>query len=302
MFLTLEQIKKHLNIDSCFTDDDSYIISLCSVAEKVVEKHIDSNLKVIAELNGEKLPSPLAHAMLLYIGDLYRSRESISYTAAHSIPFSYEYLLSLYKNYSSVNNAPEFEEYKSNNDLISVYLIGTILHADVLPVVKGYNVHYTNTGEILLTKIEKDIDFKLVMPKECNDGESTIDYNIKKLVLINSNGAQEFTVYDFTDIEGGKYTYKADTDEVRYINDVDSFICGGYKFSFENNGKFANGIYYNNDYLRLRAGDVLKIDKITEDSISFHKPVAKTISERVNELAEKVDSIKVNSSNVMAID
>ena len=101
MYLTLEQIKKHLNIDDYFKDDDEYLLSLSDVAECTIEKHVDSKLSKIAESNGGKLPSPLLHAMLLYIGNLYNSRESISFANVSEIPFSYDYLLSLYKNYNS---------------------------------------------------------------------------------------------------------------------------------------------------------------------------------------------------------
>ena len=100
MYLELEQIKKHLNIDEYFKDDDKYILYLGQVAEEVVQKHIDADIKAIVSKNEGVLPPPLAHAMLLFIGDMYASRESISYSNAVEIPFSYDYLLSLYKDYS----------------------------------------------------------------------------------------------------------------------------------------------------------------------------------------------------------
>ena len=103
MYIELNKIKKHLNIDDYFIDDDEYLLSLAEVAEKVVEKHIDCNLSDLQEEDGT-LPVPLLHAMLLFIGDMYQSRESVSFTSASEIPFSYEYLLSLYKDYSKKNN------------------------------------------------------------------------------------------------------------------------------------------------------------------------------------------------------
>lgn len=105
MYLTIDKIKNHLNIDDYFKEDDEYITSLYYVAEKVVEKHTDSNLSEIANANGGELPSPLVHAMLLLIGDYYKNRESVSFTSATSIPFSYDYILSLFKNYGTNNNA-----------------------------------------------------------------------------------------------------------------------------------------------------------------------------------------------------
>jgi len=103
MYLTLEQIKKHLNIDSSFTDDDDYLLSLYDVAERTVQRHIDSNLSSLVEEEGA-LPTPLLHAMLLYIGNLYAQREAISYSSVIDVPFSYDYLLSLFKNYNNTNH------------------------------------------------------------------------------------------------------------------------------------------------------------------------------------------------------
>ena len=104
MFITLDIIKKHLNIDDYYTDDDNYLIGLEHVAEKVVEKHIDKKLSVLCDTNGD-LPTPLVHAMLLFIGNLYQSRESVAFNSSPSeIPLSYSYLLDLYKNYSNNDN------------------------------------------------------------------------------------------------------------------------------------------------------------------------------------------------------
>ncbi len=100
MYIELYQIKKHLNIDDDFTMDDEYLVDLAVVAEKVVEKHIDSNLEIIAADNCGELPSPLIHAMLLFIGNMYANRESVAFAGAQEIPLGYNYLLDLYKDYS----------------------------------------------------------------------------------------------------------------------------------------------------------------------------------------------------------
>lgn len=104
MLLNIELIKKHLNIDEYYEDDDNYLAYLCEVAEKTVEKHIDTDLGSLMSEYGE-LPAPITHAILLFIGDMYKSRESVSFGSVTSIPFSYEYLLSLYKNYGLKNNS-----------------------------------------------------------------------------------------------------------------------------------------------------------------------------------------------------
>ena len=100
-YLTLATIKKHLNIDSSFTDDDTYLTSLGDVAEQIVSKHVQYNLAELAASNGGSLPAPIAHACLLLIGNFYMNRESVAAVSMSKIPMSYEYLLGLYKNYSN---------------------------------------------------------------------------------------------------------------------------------------------------------------------------------------------------------
>ena len=102
-FIELSQIKKHLNIDSDFTDDDSYLSSLGDVAEAAVEKHINQKLSRVVEENGGDLPAPLLHAMLLFIGNMYLNREAVSFTNVTEIPLSYGYLLDLYKCYNNTD-------------------------------------------------------------------------------------------------------------------------------------------------------------------------------------------------------
>lgn len=100
-YLNLDILKKHLNIDSYFHDDDYYIISLGDVAEQMVDEHINNCLSDIVNDNNGELPSPLRHAMLLLIGNLYQNREGVAFASASEIPHSYEYLLFPYKDYKN---------------------------------------------------------------------------------------------------------------------------------------------------------------------------------------------------------
>lgn len=92
-YLNLTLIKKHLNIDEEFKDDDLYLVNLANVAEEMVSRHIDRNLDEYS-----KLPAPIQQAALLLVGNMYRERESISLQNMSEIPLSYQYLLATYKN------------------------------------------------------------------------------------------------------------------------------------------------------------------------------------------------------------
>ena len=102
-YLTLPQIKKHLNIDDYYEGDDTYLTSLGDVCEQIIAEHIETPLATIAEERGG-LPAPLIHAMLLLLGTFYMNRESVSYGQAYQIPAScsntLDYLLHPYINYT----------------------------------------------------------------------------------------------------------------------------------------------------------------------------------------------------------
>lgn len=99
MFIPLERVKQHLNIDEYFHGDDEYLNHLILVAETVVEKHIDCDFSVLKDEVG-MIPAPLLQSILLYIGNLYQSRESVSFATAQELPLSFRYLLDLYMDYS----------------------------------------------------------------------------------------------------------------------------------------------------------------------------------------------------------
>lgn len=101
MYLTLEQTKRHLNLDSSYTDDDLYIVDLIGLVETVVEKHINQKLSYMVWINGGVLPTPLIHAMLLILGNFYANREVATLANVNKLPLNYEYLLDFYKNYEN---------------------------------------------------------------------------------------------------------------------------------------------------------------------------------------------------------
>jgi uncharacterized phage protein (predicted DNA packaging) len=102
MLITLDIIKKHLNIDADFTDDDDYIEFLESVAEDLVQKHIDKKFDDIIAEEGA-LPNALLHAILLFIGNMYDNRESVAFATPSEVPQSLTYILNMYRDYENAN-------------------------------------------------------------------------------------------------------------------------------------------------------------------------------------------------------
>lgn len=99
MYLQLYQLKKHLNIDAEFHDDDEYLMDIALVAENMVQQNIDRSFGELEDGEGN-LPAPLTHAMLLLVGNFYANRESVTYGAASPLPHAYEYIIKLYKNFN----------------------------------------------------------------------------------------------------------------------------------------------------------------------------------------------------------
>jgi uncharacterized phage protein (predicted DNA packaging) len=97
--VTLELAKQHLNLEADYVDDDTYIQALIEVAEQAVEVHVNEKLEDIADEEGN-IPKPLLQAMLLMIGNLYQNREMVAPMKVTALPYNYEYLINLYKNYN----------------------------------------------------------------------------------------------------------------------------------------------------------------------------------------------------------
>lgn len=98
MYVTLEEAKRHLQIDSEYDGDDLYINSLIDAAEAAVANHLKYD-----SLDGAFpiLPFPVKHAILLMVGNLYANREPVAFAQSYRVPLSYEYLLAPYVNYGS---------------------------------------------------------------------------------------------------------------------------------------------------------------------------------------------------------
>lgn len=100
MFVTISQAKDHLNIDKNFNSDDDYILHLIRSAEDAIAKRL--NVKSITYLIDRKtggLPDSIIHSILLLIGDWYASRETFAFQNIGKLPYSFDFLCNLNRNY-----------------------------------------------------------------------------------------------------------------------------------------------------------------------------------------------------------
>lgn len=101
LYIELDRMKKHLNIEDSFKDDDVYISQLIEVAQNIVELHINTPLSSISEEG--VLPPALQQCIMFLVSDYYANRESVSFASAQEIPYTYQYLIGLFRNYSDAS-------------------------------------------------------------------------------------------------------------------------------------------------------------------------------------------------------
>jgi len=80
--------------------DDEYIMSLIDVAEDAYSLSINMLLSDLTV--GGELPPSAKHSILLLIGNLYANREPVAFASANKVPYTFEYLTALNKNYSDI--------------------------------------------------------------------------------------------------------------------------------------------------------------------------------------------------------
>jgi len=100
MYIDLELAKKHLNVESEFTDDDSYIEMLIEVSEESIAKNLCVTREGLATIDGgTEIPAPLKQAILLTIGGYYANREEMTAVQMRPLEQGVKHLISLYRKY-----------------------------------------------------------------------------------------------------------------------------------------------------------------------------------------------------------
>lgn len=97
-YLTLEEIKKQLNVDQEFTDDDDFLTLLGESAEDMVSQLIDCDLTELFAENGE-MPASIKHAMRMLV-DYFYSQNRGSSSESIDIPNAIFTILKLYRNFN----------------------------------------------------------------------------------------------------------------------------------------------------------------------------------------------------------
>ena len=98
-YITLSQLKHHLQIDQEWDEDNNYLLHLIDTSENAVSKAINKPLYACVTQEGI-LPPSITHSILLLAGSLYNQRESIAPIQLHKANHSLDWLLSLDRHYN----------------------------------------------------------------------------------------------------------------------------------------------------------------------------------------------------------
>ena len=96
-YVKIQELKFHLNIEDSFVSDDTYLNQLINVAEASIKNYCNGGLSTYT---GSTCPVEIREAVLLLASHLYINRQPIAFGQPYKIPYTFEFLLSPYKNYS----------------------------------------------------------------------------------------------------------------------------------------------------------------------------------------------------------
>ena len=98
MYVDVIDLRRYLNIP--FVEDDLLLAELEETAEQVLRGHLNvESLEVFEDQNGD-IPQALKTAIKTITANFYSNRESIAYGQPYRIPYSLEWLIQPYKNYT----------------------------------------------------------------------------------------------------------------------------------------------------------------------------------------------------------
>ena len=97
-YLTIDELKKQMNIDPDFNDDDEYLEMVGTAAEDITAALLDCPLDILIAQNGD-LPATVRHAMRIF-SDYYYSVFRGSTSEEIGLPEAALQMLKLYRNFN----------------------------------------------------------------------------------------------------------------------------------------------------------------------------------------------------------
>jgi hypothetical protein len=97
---TVQDLKKQLNIESDYTDDDLILQQYLNVAEASVLSYLNLYTGSTTGVTGTYQPVEVKQGVLLLAAHLYTTRQIVAYGQPYKIPYTFEFLLNPYKEFT----------------------------------------------------------------------------------------------------------------------------------------------------------------------------------------------------------
>lgn len=95
IYTTINELKRQLNIEASYDDENTYLEQLLNVSELAIANDCNGGISGYTQQN---LPITIKQAMLMLATHLYLNRQPVAFANAVEIPYSIKYLISSEKN------------------------------------------------------------------------------------------------------------------------------------------------------------------------------------------------------------
>lgn len=95
--VNINELKRNLNIEESFTDDDVFLQNILNVADNAVQTYLGT--LALTGYTEVSVPIEIHHSVILLASHFYLNRNMVSYAQGFEIPYSFKFLLAPYKDY-----------------------------------------------------------------------------------------------------------------------------------------------------------------------------------------------------------
>ena len=97
---TIQDLKRQLNIELDFLDDDLILQQYLNVSEAAVVNNLNLYTGSTTGVTGTNQPVELKQAVLLLAANLYANRSPIAFGQPYKLPYSFDFLINPYKEFT----------------------------------------------------------------------------------------------------------------------------------------------------------------------------------------------------------
>ena len=97
MELTIQDLKRQLNIELSFTDEDLLLQHMLDVSTSAVETYL--GVHALTGYTGTTMPKEIIQAIVMLAAHFYINRNMVTFAQGIELPYSFKFLLSPYRYY-----------------------------------------------------------------------------------------------------------------------------------------------------------------------------------------------------------